>query len=207
MARTRSNRGATSLSHAQMEEAKKAYKDWHWGLPVEHVFDWPDPDFPDRLIQCGRLCEMKVRLPGRRQDTALGLAEPDAMHSHLCFDLDHRHRRLYLCLSKNFMNDMRVTFWGKHEPWFLPELAEEVGGRHASGDYLNIEVTPIGILTKVTYFTGKKDDVEQDKGKGSFYVHTMGEESGIRPYLAVDRRGRLWVAGGNYTSPNPGITD
>ena len=77
-----------------------------------------------------------------------------------------------------------------------------VGGRHAKkDDYPNVKVRPIGILTNVVYGTEKQGDGY------SFYIHHMGEESGIQPALGVDRRGRLWVLGGNYTSPTPGITD
>ena len=83
----------------------------------------------------------------------------------------------------------------------LAEVAESVGGRHATDDYPDIQVLPIGIMTHVVYATEKKGDGM------SFYIHHMGEESGIQPALAVDSRGRLWVAGGNYTSPTPGITD
>ena len=39
------------------------------------------------------------------------------------------------------------------------------------------------------------------------YIHEFGEESGVRPHLAVDQDGRFWLLGGNYTCPRPGITD
>ena len=45
-------------------------------------------------------------------------------------------------------------------------------------------------------------------GADSFDIHKLGEESGLRPCLAVDGQGRMWVAGGNYLgNPTPGITD
>jgi hypothetical protein len=58
----------------------------------------------------------------------------------------------------------------------------------------------------VTYFTWKKGD--DDDQKGSFYIHNFSEETRRNyPILAVDGQGRFWIAGGDYTCPNPGITN
>jgi hypothetical protein len=56
-------------------------------------------------------------------------------------------------------------------------------------------------MVAVVYFTHKKDDGP------SFYIHRMGEMTCYFPIIACDRQGRLWICGGNYTSPTPGITD
>ena len=37
--------------------------------------------------------------------------------------------------------------------------------------------------------------------------HELGEETGVRPYLAVDQDGRLWWVGGNYRVLDDGIVD
>jgi hypothetical protein len=66
----------------------------------------------------------------------------------------------------------------------------------------HVHASPVGILTHVVYATDKKGDGY------SFYIHKLGEESGLRPCLAVDGQGRMWIAGGNYKgNPTPGITD
>ena len=67
--------------------------------------------------------------------------------------------------------------------------------------YPDVMVKPLGAVTAVVYQTHKKGDGP------SYYIHQMAEISGKFPFLGVDNRGRLWLAGGNYTSPNPGITD
>jgi hypothetical protein len=56
-------------------------------------------------------------------------------------------------------------------------------------------------MTAVVYFTQKKDDGP------SYYIHRMGEMTCYFPLLCCDAKGRLWICGGNYTSPTPGITD
>ena len=68
-------------------------------------------------------------------------------------------------------------------------------------DYEDIFVQPIGIMTNVVYACEKKGDGY------SFYIHALGEESGIRPVLGMADDGSLWFAGGNYTAPIQGITD
>lgn len=97
---------------------------------------------------------------------------------------------------------MKKDYWTGSDWEELPlkSLAKEIGGKQVKG-YPNVEVRPIGILTAVVYACEKEGDGY------SFYIHKMGEESGLQPCLAVDEKGRLWIAGGNYTSPIPGITD
>jgi hypothetical protein len=67
-------------------------------------------------------------------------------------------------------------------------------------------VKPIGILTGLVYYTHKKGD-ENPGNPRSYYIHKMGEMSKFYPILAGDAQGRLWLAGGNYSCPSPGITD
>lgn len=83
----------------------------------------------------------------------------------------------------------------------LSDLAKAVGGRHGGQEYGDIVAAPLGILTHLVYATEKQGDGFNN------YIHKLGEESGIRPALAADNAGRLWIVGGNYTSPTPGITD
>ena len=87
----------------------------------------------------------------------------------------------------------------KAKPQQLAKLARRINGRHGTGDYPSILVKPIGEMTTVDYFTDKKSDGL------SIYRHTLGEESGIRPELAVDAKGRLWLIGGDYYSTEAGI--
>ncbi|MDP3772635.1 MAG: hypothetical protein Q8Q85_00025 [Gemmatimonadales bacterium] len=195
----RGNKGGTVIP---LERGKAAFSDWHWGLPATRMFEWPDPDYPDHLVECGRLVELRVRMPGQRRSTSIALAEKEAQQSHLCFDLDHPAQRLYICSSPAVRAESRARFWTGSDmaTWDLGDLAAAVGGRQATDDYPPVKVRPIGILSKVLYATSKKGDGP------SIYVHTMGEEGGLPPALAVDSRGRFWIAGGSYTCPSPGIT-
>lgn len=181
----------------------KEYKKWHWGIePIEEV-EWDDPDLPEYLIECGRLVELHYKPLQGGKKKIIKLNKKDANSSHLAFDPDHKYERLHLLLSPAFKRKMK-KYWkdSKWETVKLQELAKKAGGRHGKmKDYPNVNVRPVGILTHVTYACEKKGDGY------SFYIHHMGEESGIQPILAVDAKGKMYIAGGNYTSPTPGITD
>ena len=64
-----------------------------------------------------------------------------------------------------------------------------------------MEVTPIGALTHVMYACEKIPDGY------SFYIHELGEETGILPFLCVDKTGQLWIAGGDYWGETGGINN
>ena len=193
------------------------YEEWHWGVPASSITDWKDPDVDSvlhggedgPLIETGRLVELHFREPGRRKDTVVRLNRDEANGSHLSFDPEHPHQRLYIHshpsfakrMHEKYRQDDRYENGSKHREVALRRAASLVGGRHATADYPKVDVVPIGILTHVVYATEKKGDGY------SFYIHKLGEESGIKPALTIDNRGRLWIAGGNYTSPSPGITD
>lgn len=189
-----------------MVNGAKLYKDWHWGVPHAVEMEWEDKDLPPYLIETGRLSEIHYRPLGsnpKRKDRIIKLPKKEANRSHLVFDPQHTSHRLYMLLSPKIQKEMKRKLYKNNssEKYSLSEIAQNVGGRHALDDYPNIKVIPVGIMTHIVYATEKKGDGM------SFYIHHMGEESGIQPALAVDSRGRLWVAGGNYTSPTPGITD
>ena len=197
------------------DRGAELYSEWHWGVPHASVDDWQDETVdgmlgPDGLvIETGRLVEVHFREPHKRKDTVVRLNKAEANGSHLAFDPDHPHRRLYIFshpkfaarMHKKYLQNPQYEGGSRYKPMPLAQAAQIVGGRHGGSDYPKIEVTPLGILTHVVYATEKTGDGY------SFYIHKMGEESGVKPALAIDDRGRLWLAGGNYTSPNPGITD
>jgi hypothetical protein len=182
---------------------RKRYVDWHWGIEPETIVEWEDPDYPEYLIEAGRLAELRYREPGRRRDTAIKLGRNEMNRSHIAFDPEHPNERLYLVLAPEVQEKLAKQRKNTALPPLpLGELAAHIGGRHGDGsDYPDVEVTPMGILTAVIYYTIKEGDGP------SFYIHQMGEESGVMPALGKDKKGRLWLAGGNYTSPTPGITD
>ena len=193
----------------------KAYSEWHWGIPHEGVGKWDDAQVdgmigPDGLvIETGRLVELHFREPHKRKDTVVKLNRKEANGSHLVFDPEHPHQRLYIFSHPAFAKRMRSRFLestqfkknSRYKAMPLSNAAKVIGGRHGTDDYPDIDVVPVGILTHVVYATEKKGDGY------SFYIHKLGEESGLKPALTIDDTGRMWIAGGNYTSPTPGITD
>lgn len=192
--------------------AVKEFSKWHWGLDPVKVVDIEDTDLPDELIECGRLAELRVRIPqsaakgnpSRRKDTQITLTQGESERSHLTFDPAHDHERLYVVLPPDVMRKMKSTYWDLNpfEVQPLGHIARFTGGRHGTErDYPKIMVKPIGICTAVVYATEKTGD------GFSYYIHRLGEETGVRPCLCVDNTGRLWFAGGAYTSPTAGITD
>lgn len=201
------------------KQCEKAYTKWHWGIKPLKEVEWNDPDLPDYLIETGRLVELHYKPllpyienpnsdifyadPDDFQTKIIKLNKTDSNKSHLAFDPKHKYERLYILSSPAFKKKMK-KYW-QDSPWeaiSLKDAAKEAGGKHGKmKDYPNVKVRPIGVLTHVTYACEKKGDGY------SFYIHHMGEESGIQPWLVVDRKGKLYIAGGNYTSPTAGITD
>jgi len=191
----------------------KAYTDWHWGVEPSQVVPIKPPSvikskedkkrWKDmKLVECGRLVEIHYSPldSAKKKDRVYELSQKDSNSSHLAFDMDHKNQRLYFILSSKVKRSNLKKFKNKYPYVPLEDLAAEVGGKQ-SKDYEDIDVKPIGIMTNVVYACEKKGDGY------SFYIHALGEESGVRPVLAMAKDGSLWFAGGNYTAPIAGITD
>jgi hypothetical protein len=201
----------TNRATHESDLGEKTYSDWHWGIAPKTIIDWDDPDLPEgEVIECGRLVELHYREPGQRKDTVMKMSRKEANGSHLVYDPNHPYGRLYILSHADFTDRMKKKYRNnpnfengtKYREAALTDLARAVGGRHATGDYPDVDAAPVGILTHVVYATEKKGDGY------SFYIHKLGEESGVRPCLAIDAKGRLWIVGGNYRgNPTPGITD
>lgn len=188
-------------------EGRKAYKDKHWGYgPVVEV-EIDDPTLPSRLVEWGRLVEIHFRPINnnpKRKDKIIRLNRTESNNSHLAYDLDHPHQRLYAVLDSKVEKRMKKAHWDKSDyaRMGLSKASHHVGGRHAADDYPSLKVRPVGTVTAVVYATLKGGDEPL-----SFYIHKMGEENGLQPALCVDKKGRLWFAGGDYYGPDGGITN
>lgn len=206
----------------QLESGKAKAAAWHWYAPEEFekehlkIIDWDDPDFPSgSLIQCGNMVRLHIRVPNarptevasrhprRKHDTTITFGKTTAKGAHLCFDPDQKHHRLYILLPDAALRDVKARFWDNNPVSEAPltHWALLAGGHHASSDYPEVMAKPIGILTALVYFTAKKDDGP------SFYLHKLGEKTCHFPILTCDEKGRMWICGGNYTAPTPGITN
>jgi hypothetical protein len=194
----------------------KQYNSWHWGHSARRVVDWKDKDMPRMLVECGKLVRLHVRAPRttnsrhprRRRDAMIEFSRSVSADAHVAYDPDHSHERLYLLVPKRQQATLKKRFWDGNTiaPRDLNDLAAIAGGKHGrKRDYPNVMCKPIGVLTGVVYYTAKKGDSPENGG--SFYIHHVGELSAHYPFLCIDQKGRLWLAGGNYTSPAPGITD
>lgn len=172
-------------------------------VPQDEKADWKEM----QLVDCGRLVELHYRMPEQKatiKDKLFKIPRVLSNTVHLAFDPNHPSDRLYIVTNnpkvrKKFKDKFYVN--NPHELMPLSEMAEWIGGRHATDDYFDCDAKAVGILTAVTYACEKVGDGY------SFYIHRMGEESGIQPILAVSSDGSLWIAGGNYTCPIQGITD
>lgn len=188
-------------------DPRARYEKWHWGIPSTKTVKWNDRDYPDELIEIGKLAELHFKRSPSAPKQIVNVAREYIGRSHVAFDHDHRHQRIYIYTPTEVRRAALRAFWNPRAPRYaLDVLARMAGGRHATSDYPAIEAQPIGILTHVTYFTWKKGD--DDDKKGSFYIHEFSEETHRNnPVLAVDAQGRFWLAGGDYTCPDPGITN
>lgn len=178
----------------------------HWGNNPTRTWDVNDPDLPDELVQMGRLKGFVVETFSP-VDRVLGeeveVSTPQTCH--LTFTADTAER-LYVVLDAKTQARLKRELWAPCvaaglAPVKLASVARQVGGRQAKFKHANVSVIPLGFATDVYYSTHKKGDGP------STYHHELGEESGVKPALCVDAKGRLWLAGGNYTVPDAGITD
>ena len=215
--KAKKNRG--QLTPAQMKKGRKMAADWKWFSPDDFdnqlkLVEWDDPDYPEGvLIECGNLCRIHFRAPTqqeleevhprRRRDTTISFPLSVASQSYLAFDPEHQDDRLYMLITRKGTDGLKDLFWdGNPAPIkSLAEWAMLAGGRHARGGYPHVAAKPIGVMTAVVYYAHKKGDGP------SYYIHKMGEVTCHFPILCCDQRGRLWVCGGNYKNPTPGITD
>lgn len=187
------------------QEMELVYQKWHWGIKPTKKVNWPDRDLPDVLIEIGRLWELHVRMPGG----VVKVIEVDDAHkndAYLAFDPRHDLQRLYI-LAPPAVRTAAYQLMFEPNPYperTLASWAQTTKGKHQTG-YPNVKARMVGALTDVVYRTHKKGD--DDEVRGSSYIHALGEESKRLPGLAVDRTGRMWVVGGNYSAPTPGITD
>jgi hypothetical protein len=192
------------ITPAKQKRLEQVYKRWHWGEGATRVID-TDPDLPPHLVEIGLLMELHLRPFGASKDTVLAVRDEDIPHSHVGFDVDHKHQRIYFQCSPALRSSGRDLYRrSEADPTPLGHVATTLGeGKHAknSRDYVRVNVKPLGHLMHLTYFTTKKGDGP------SGYIHEMGEEGGVQPILCVSSDGRFWLAGGSYTCPSPGITN
>jgi len=202
-------------STAAQQDHLKAFWNWKWYDRADsnprdvQVFEIEDDDLPERLVGCGRLVAFRYRVPlsgnvrsnPSKEFRVLG---PEQKNSFLFFDLDDPDQRLYPYLSDKARAAAAGVYYHQNpfEEISLAQLARETGGRQSRGvPYPRVMVKPVGVASAAVYEAEKRDD-----GK-SLYIHRFGEESGVRPVLAIGNDGRIWLAGGDYTCPTPGITN
>jgi len=177
-----------------------AYTDFHWGYDPEELIDIDDPLLPD-VAGIGRLIALHVGKEGEHE-----LHFPQGIRkgsrSYLAYDPAHPCDRIYLIVPESTRKEAAKLYrTSRNKKRFLSDIAADVGGRQAREPYPRLKAVDLGPVKEVIYLTSKKGDGL------SYYIHEFGEESGIRPHLAVDQDGRVLLLGGNYTCPRPGITD
>jgi len=184
-----------------------------WGLPASKMY-FPDPQrrLPAHLAEFGRLVKFHVLLPEQEAPVEIKIDRPYVNRSHVGIDVSLPRNRtpLYIATPPEVRQQAVRMLFNPRAACTFHEAAQTAGGRHAD-DCLQpwwpvgsrrMIVTPIGVCATVTYHTHKRGDDPK-----SNYIHQLGEETGIRPLLCVDGEGFFWLAGGNYTNPNAGITD
>lgn len=185
-------------NNPKIRALRNAYRAWHWGQPAGKVVHVDDELVPD-VVGIGELREMELdsgilKIPGK---------------SWLAYDPHHPGHRLHCVLNPEVREDFRRQM--KQAPYTvsLQEVAESSGGDHARWKLPNVQCFPLGVVDAVIYFTHKKGDGPSE------YKHDFGKElapgvdrrfKGTKPVAAIDVSGRLWIVGGSYRCPLPGIT-
>lgn len=183
----------------------KAWGKWHWydGKEADNIIEWDDADLPDHLIEIGRLVGLHVQLPEFKKPSDLSLKEEHIEGCFAAFDPESKKDRIYLCVTGPVRKAAKHQFWDRNrkQAKWLSTLAKEAGGHHQGG-YPRVKAKPVGKVPAIIYATDKKGDGPSN------YIHHFSEEThGPMPVLCVDAKGRMWLVGGVYTCPTPGITD
>ena len=189
---------------AQRTRPAARYRSAHWGIEATQVFEVDDPKIADApLVEMGKLRGLRIKPQGAR---SFELAFPRTRQHILAFS-PRKDQRLYLIYPTSTAKRLakRLLVDGADE-YELRDVARAAGGRQARYRFRRstLPVQVLGALTHVIYYTPKGGDEEERRGVE--YIHRMGEEGGVEPYLAIDEDGQLWIAGGSYTVPDPGIT-
>jgi len=191
---------ATRKGRGEVDALIAHYQRLHWGLPPHRIIHVDDPLVPDASAM-GALVALYL-VDGDGEHVALDFPE------HGSFLAVHEPtERLYMIAPQTFRRQCKREFdrLVRDVPQArvtLPELAAAAPGVQArKGGWPRIDATALGITTHILYFTDKQGDGP------STYIHAFGEESGRRPLLAADYTGRVWLAGGDYTTPPEGITN
>lgn len=180
------------LNSSEVAELKKAYAAWHWGEPAKIVKQINDALVP-HVIGIGKL--VCFELNGDQE-----IQFPPGCW--LAYDKEHPHERIHVITTPVFRESVRNAMKRRRDTVTLQEIAKATRGTHARYPLPNVHGVPLGVLDAVVYFTHKTGDPPSE------YHHEFGKEhsKGIKPILAADVSGRLWVAGGSYTCPLAGIT-
>lgn len=175
----------------------KRYTSSHWGIAPTRKWtvDVPGEGRQAVLVEMGKL--VAIHVDGK---VLLDWDDYDD-NCVLAFDANKR-QRLFLLIPPRYRDQIKRKLVERDGEWLqLGDAAHEAGGRQARFPSPRVEVQIVGVCTDVVYFTEKKGDGESE------YIHALGEETGVKPFLCVDRHGQLYLAGGNYSCPDAGITD
>jgi hypothetical protein len=172
---------------------------WHWGEKPTRVIEVDDPDMPRRLIEIGTLVGFRIKRDGPYVEWLV--PKTHAKTAHVAFDMDHRFQRIHLVVPPALRKVTLRDLWVHGAPTrLLADVAEAVGAKHGTRDYPRVHVQVVGAAPAIIYATTKRGDGYSN------YIHALGEDGGVQPMLAISADGRLWLAGGSYTCPYPGIS-
>jgi len=183
------------------------YRQAHWGVAPDREYEVHDLDLPAHLVEMGKLRGVEVRVGASQRSSAFSIdfQQADGDHDPILAFSPKVDQKLYIVMQhdRDMLDWSRTHLWqrdGAVPTYDLNEIQDMIGGRQKRYPLPRLRVQAIGRLAAVIYATEKRGDGP------SKYRHKMGEDGGIEPMLCVSEDGRLWIAGGTYTVPNPGIT-
>lgn len=188
-------REGTARRQSNRDELLKRYQDWHWGAEAGKLVHVRDAEVPD-VVGIGELREIEF---------TNGTYLEFPADTWIAFDHRHPHERIHIILRPQTRETNRKEM--KYADPILPlqEIARATKGTQARYALPALNAHPLGIVSAVVYFTYKKGEQEDRPWE---YHHVFGKEHsrGIKPILAADVSGRLWLCGGSYICPEAGIT-
>ena len=186
----------------EMDGALKMAEKFH-GRKVKEVVELSESEDEDLdLAVLGILTELEVMTEDGREAVEVSFA--DGLEGKHYLNVDKGMKK-FVRVCTNAEGNQLYFVGGKQDiSGLLPTLKRE--GCRVEDKTRKVLV---GELYSISYMADKHHlEGPESQKQGGFYIHQLGEESGIRPMLVFDKvNGKLEVVGGNYDVHDVGIKD
>ncbi|MBT9146047.1 MAG: hypothetical protein DDT42_01926 [candidate division WS2 bacterium] len=186
----------------EIEEYVKMAEEFH-GREVNEIVEVEEEENEDLdLAVLGILTELEIVTEDGKDAVEIEFAE----------DMDEKR---YVNVDRGMNKYIRVCTNEKGDQLYFvggdQDISDDLSQLKKAGCLVQDKTRKVlvGELVSVSYFADKHHLAGPESQKdGAFYIHELGEESGIRPMLVFDKiNEKMEIVGGNYNVRDVGIKD